>query len=367
MFGRETTDPSIPRLEKRTTRGTEAMSSRGSNRRDKCAISFTPLITVIIVGIASLLPACSSSSSSTTPPSNIPTKLFVADEGGGAVPADVRVFPISASGNVAPTATISGAMTGLVGALDMARDGAGNIYVSDNTPSIRVFAPTASGNVAPTRVIAGPATTLSTPIGMGFDAAGNLYVADFSGGGGVGSIALFAAGANGNIAPIATISGASTGLNGAEGLALDGSGRIWVVNQNAPNVEAFAPGSNGNVAPAITIAGVNTGMTLATRPGYLALDSAGNIYVSIFAANTINVFAASASGNVAPIRSISGASTSLTFPLGVLVDPAGKLYVANNQGPFITEYAAGANGNVAPVVTISGAATGFDFPIGLSF
>jgi streptogramin lyase len=158
-------------------------------------------------------------------------------------------------------------------------------------------------------------------------------------------------------------------LNGAEGLALDASGRIWVVNQNAPNVEAFAPGSSGNVAPVVTIAGANTGMTLSpnARPGYLALDSAGNIYVSIFAVNTISVFAANASGNVAPIRSIVGASTTLTEPLGVLVGPTGILYVANFQGASITVYAPGATGNAAPTATISGALTGFNQPIGVSF
>ncbi|MBV8171449.1 MAG: hypothetical protein JO219_05925 [Candidatus Eremiobacteraeota bacterium] len=94
---------------------------------------------------------------------------------------------------------------------------------------------------------------------------------------------------------------------------------------------------------------------------------AGNIYVSLFAANTINVFAANATGNVAPIRSISGASTALADPPGLAVDPTGKLYVTNFQGPTLTEYAAGANGNVAPVVTISGAATGFSQPISVSF
>src|SRR5215470_10379401 len=220
-----------------------------SNGRDWRAISFKTLVTGAILSIASLSAACSASSNSTTPTSNLPTTLYIADSGGGAVLTSVRVFPIGASGNVAPTTTIAGATTGLTGAFAIARDAVGNIYVTDFTPAIRIFAPTASGNVAPIRVIAGAATTLSTPIGMGFDAAGNLYVADFSGGTGSGSIDVFAPGANGNVAPMTTISGASTGLNGTEGLTLDGSGRIWVVNQNAPNVEAFAPGSNGNVAP----------------------------------------------------------------------------------------------------------------------
>ncbi len=92
----------------------------------------------------------------------------------------------------------------------------------------------------------------------------------------------------------------------------------------------------------------------------MVLDSAGNLYVSN--SDSITVYAPGATGNAAPIRTISGASTGLSNPLGVAVDSAGHLYVANILGSSITMYALGATGNVAPLRTVSGARTGLSRP-----
>ncbi|MDP9018004.1 MAG: hypothetical protein M3N19_06775 [Candidatus Eremiobacteraeota bacterium] len=48
------------------------------------------------------------------------------------------------------------------------------------------------------------------------------------------------------------------------------------------------------------------------------------------------------------------------------MDSAGTIYVANGVNNSITEYATGANGNVAPIRTISGANTGLSGPAGVS-
>ena len=62
----------------------------------------------------------------------------------------------------APTATIAGGNTGLFTPVGIARDGAGNIYVTSGN-SIMVYAAGASGNATPTATIAGGNTGLNVP------------------------------------------------------------------------------------------------------------------------------------------------------------------------------------------------------------
>ena len=108
----------------------------------------------------------------------------------------------------APTATIAGGNTGLFTPVGIARDGAGNIYVTDaSNNSITVYAAGASGNVSPTATIAGGNTGLIQPIGIALDGAGNIYVTSGN------SSMVYAAGASGNATPTATIAGGNTGLN----------------------------------------------------------------------------------------------------------------------------------------------------------
>ena len=132
--------------------------------------------------------------------------------------------------SVAPTATISGSNTGLRNPYGIAVDSSG-IYVADeNAESVFVYSPLGSStgllNEAP---ISGTiSTTLTTglagPVGMALDTVGNIYVAgnDFNG---VPGVFVYAAGSNANAAPIATISGLSTGLVAPAGIALDSSGK----------------------------------------------------------------------------------------------------------------------------------------------
>src|ERR1700676_2069576 len=90
------------------------------------------------------------------------------------------------------------------------------LYVADGA-NVDIFPVTASGNVAPTAQITGAATTLSGPAAVAKDSVGNLYVADFN----AGAIDVFAAGSTGNVAPTRQIIGAATLINGPEGIAVD--------------------------------------------------------------------------------------------------------------------------------------------------
>jgi len=65
--------------------------------------------------------------------------------------------------------------------------------------------------------------------------------------------------------------GDSTKLDQPRGVALDAAGRIFVVNSATISqqyrITVYAAGANGNVAPVATIAGNQTGLT---APSYLS-------------------------------------------------------------------------------------------------
>ncbi|MGA8099398.1 MAG: hypothetical protein WB810_12160 [Candidatus Cybelea sp.] len=82
---------------------------------------------------------------------------------------------------------------------------------------------------------------------------------------------------------------------------------------------------------------------------------------------SVTVYAAGAKGDATPIQDITGDYTGLDYPNGVAVDGVGDMYVLNREGGpskegSMTVYAAGATGNVAPISAISGSSTGFASP-----
>ena len=324
--------------------------------------------------------------------------------GGGSI----TVYAPEASGNAAPVRTITGDSTGLYDPVGIVLDRAGNVYVT-NTYTVTVFAPGASGNAVPIRTIesystiggialdsagnvyvssgggiavyaaanenatpirtiAGSNTGLSCPAGIGLDAAGELYVANPCG----ASITIFAAGASGNASPARTITGSNTGLNGPSDIALDAARNVYVTNTggyfaNAGSVTVYAAGASGNAIPTRTIAGCNTSIGYPWGPRGVELDAAGNVYVAAHIPTfSIGVYTRAASGNAALIRTIAGCNTGLNGPFGIARDTAGNLYVANHLPSTITVYAPGASGNAVAIRTIAGPNTKLNDPNGVA-
>jgi len=70
-------------------------------------------------------------------------------------------------------------------------------------------------------------------------------------------------------------------------------------------------------------------------PFGIAIDVAnGELFVANnFDPGTVTVYSRTANGNVAPLRTIAGASTGLLFPISATVDDThNELIVANNNG-----------------------------------
>ncbi len=193
----------------------------------------------------------------------------------------------------------------------------------------------------------------------------HLYVAN---GGANISVYNNASVANGNIFPDRNISGASTGLSSPDGIWYDSSSdRLYISNQSNSSITVYnnASTATGNIAPLRTITGASTGLNYPIGIWYE--PSFDTLYVANYNGNSITVYnnASTATGNIAPSRTITGANTNLNGPEDVWLDSVSNtLYVANGASNSITVYnnASTATGNIAPSRTIIGANTGLSLP-----
>ena len=286
-------------------------------------------------------------------------KLYVTLDSGNAILRFDNA--LTATGNVAPAATIAGTSTSLLSprslVLDVSSD---RLFVADpGANAVLVFdtISTKTGNIASNRAIAGALTNLISPIDLALDGGRNLlYVADG------GNIFVFssASTANGNVAPVRIIT-PSPAFN-INGIFLEAAtDRLFVsdatIGADAVKVFDNASSLNGSVAAARTITGGNTQLG---QPGNLIVDSTGRLIVSNFSPAKITVYsnAATTSGNVTP----SGAVTSpdMSGPSQITLNASnGDLYVADTFSARVVVFAniGTANGSVSANRNINGSNT----------
>jgi hypothetical protein len=306
-----------------------------------------------------------------------------AELGGGMAQPAVYLFSTTADGNVIPPNITGPASVDLFGGI--AVDPQGDLYVGADTLStdptqvnaILVYAPGARGTATPKRTINGPSTGLGSMnqtasiSSLALDKSENLYVASVVSVDGmeIFGISVFSSTANGDAAPTRVIAGSATNMNSAFGtapIAVDSAGNIYATGPydpqsnsfQSPSVVIFDSSANGNVPPSSTLGGSNT---MITNAGAVTIDSADNIYVAnepvtdietgLTVPPSILEFSAGSTGNVAPIRIISGSATTIVVIAGLCLDSSGNIYVLNNTN--ILKFAPGSDGNVAPIATIS--------------
>jgi hypothetical protein len=161
--------------------------------------------------------------------------------------------------------------------------------------------------------------------------------------------------------PKRMIRGALTGLADPHGVFIDTAvDEIYVVNAGhtvgatfQPSITVFARTADGNAAPLRTIQGDATKLDNA-RP--IFVDSARHeiVVANGSPSDAILFFDQNANGNVAPLRVIKGHKTGLSNPTGVFVDTVhNQILVANWGNHTITVYPRGARGNSKPRRVIS--------------
>ena len=282
--------------------------------------------------------------------------------------------------------------------IGLSADSAGNLYVSDNgNQTIRKVTPegvvtTVAGQVGVKGSANGTGTgaSFNSPNGTAVDSAGNVFVADL---------------ANRTIRKIApsgavTTFAGSTGLQGTNdgvgstarftapmSIAVDNSNNLYVADQGGNTIRKITPGAAVTTLAGLgKIAGTNDGVGNAARfvgPEGVAVDSAGNVYVSDTGNDTIRKITpggvvTTLAGSAGQSGTMDGTNSVAQFhtPRGIAVDSATNIYVADSVNSTIrklvlvgtncvvTTLAGGASANGS--VDGTGSAARFHFPYGVA-
>jgi serine/threonine protein kinase, bacterial len=156
------------------------------------------------------------------------------------------------------------------------------------------------------------------PEGLAVDGSGNVYLAESS-----------------TTRVLKLVAGSSTpivlpfnGLRGVRGLAVNAAGDVYVVNATPGGDDAVLKLSAGSATQAVLPLKLNTSEGL-------AVDAAGNLYVTDVTDNrVVKIAADSATQDVLPF-------TGLNQPCGVAVDSAGTVYVADSRNNRVLKLPAG--------------------------
>lgn len=221
----------------------------------------------------------------------------------------ITVYPIGANGNVAPLRTISGASTSLNSPYGVAVDPVNNeVYVVNGVVSgnVTVYPRTANGNVAPSRTFFG----FNAPADISLDLVNNEIAISNSNG---NSVSVFARTGG---AVLRTIAGPATGISAPLGVAIDPvNNEIVVANHIGISATIYARTANGNVAPLRTI-------SLGFQPNGVAVDTTNNEILLVSLNNLVAAYARTANGAASPTRTLSSSSFGSTIDVVVTTGPS---------------------------------------------
>ena len=283
--------------------------------------------------------------------------LFVSDRG------NHTLRKVTAAGVVTTLAGLAGNRGSADGTGSAARfilacaitlDNAGNAFVGDLNQRIKKVNPagvvtTMAGSSLGSADGMGTAAQFDNPYGVSADTAGNVFVADA---GNHTIRKMTPAGVVTTLAGLAGSSGTSDGtgntarFNGPFGVAVDSAGNVFVADANNRTIRKVT--SAGVVTTLAGLAGTvgsTDGTGTAARfynPSGIALDSAGNLFVSDSYNHTIRKVTpagavttlAGLAGNIGSLDGV-GSGARFNYPRGLAVDTVGNVFVADRDNHTI--------------------------------
>ena len=197
-----------------------------------------------------------------------------------------KVTTLAGKASSAGSADGLGAAARFTNPLGIICDAAGDLYVTDDnantirkiTPAGKVTTLAGKAGSAGSADGLGAAARFNDPAGMAFDAAGTLYVADYLSG------TIRKVTPAGEVTTLADSRGTAASFAGPTGIVLDEAGNLYVAEMDGDTVSRMTPaGEITSVAGQAGTAGSADGSGAAARfdgPAAIALDAAGNLYVS---------------------------------------------------------------------------------------
>ena len=279
--------------------------------------------------------------------------IYVADYGNNLIrkiaPGGI-VTTLAGSGN-AGYIDGAGTLASFTQPTGLAVDASGNLFVADAGDNlIREINPagvvtTIAGSDTTGSVNGiGTASSFFDPLGVSVDVHGNIYIAD------AGNNLIRLIGQGGQVSTFAGTlnTGTSTNLspfNNPSGVAVDGNGNVFVANYLNSTIMKITPsGVVSTYAGVDTVKGSNNGPAPSATfyyPNSVAVDAAGNVYVSDGVNNLIRkitpdgTVSTLAGSGLAGSADSTGTKASFNYPAGLAVDAAGNVYVADSNNNLI--------------------------------
>jgi uncharacterized protein (TIGR03437 family) len=278
----------------------------------------------------------------------------------------------------------------------VAVDSSGNLYIADTLNNVirKVTASTGIITTVAGTISAGTqyggdgsgalSAALFKPSSVVFDSAGNMYIADSGNNvirkvtASTGNISTYAGdfntfGYTGDGGPATKV---GVGLNNPVAVALDAAGNLYIADSENDAIRKVTATSGiittfaGNGTPGFSGDGGRAVFAQLSHPKGVAVDSAGNVYISDTLNNRIRVVAPNGTINtvvgtgVMTYSGDGGAATAATLnhPEGLSFDSAGNLYIADNGNNVIRQYAPpSAAGGSLPAINSGGVISASSF------
>jgi uncharacterized protein YwbE len=204
-------------------------------------------------------------------------------------------------------------------------------------------------------VIANSATNgLNHPLGVAVDGSGNVYIADS-----YNNRVLKETLSAGSYTQSVVANNAKNGLNGPGGVAVDSSGNVYIADfgNNRVLKETLSAGS---YTQSVVANAANNGLD---GPLGVAVDGSGNIYILDFDNNRVLKETLSA-GSYSQSVVANAANNGLSHPNGIGVDGSGNVYIADTNNDRVLKETLSAGSYIQSVV--ANANNGMFEPIGVA-
>jgi len=300
------------------------------------------------------------------------------------------VTTVAGSPGVTGSADGTGPAARFYGPYGLAVDGSGNVYVADSlnntirkmTPAGVVTTLAGTPGVFGSADGTGPAASFWNPYGVAVDGSGNVYVADAP-----NNLIrkITPAGVVTTLAGTRSSPGGPLGdVPDPTGVAVDGSGNVYVADRGLNVIKKVSPaGVVTTVAGTIPFPGSADGIGTAASfngPYGVAVDGSGNLYVADTGNETIRkitpagvVTTLAGTAGIAGSADGTGAAARFNEPVKLTVDRWGTVYVADTNNNTIRKIThAGVVTTLAGVAGVHGSADGtgsaatFYAPVGLA-